>query len=1132
MITEGDPIRLDEAQRRVVDHSGGTLVYLGAPGTGTTTALAHAIAERTRIEGAKAVWAVTVGRRAAADLRAQVAGLLGSGALPTITTIHALAFSLVATYGPGVDDELSQVRVLSGAEEDLRVRELIAGSLAEATITWPDTLHQALSTLGLANEVRAFNARLREQGIDPDVVAHHARSTNDPLLAALAQFAAMEMQTATLENVVDYPGLLSLALAVAANPEVSRPLQASVRALYVDEFHDFDALQSALVDRIAGPESTFVIAGDPARSIFRFRGANPRVLADLIESRRHPITGERPEVLIADRVHRANARSLSIAARVLRHEVTEGLPAELTTALRRPTDAADADPDAHIDIVTADSAADLQAHVGRILRQAHLRDAVPWSDMAVIARTTATVSAVRRSLESAGVPVHIAAVDIALPDEPAVSALLSFVDAAVHPDHLTDALIEEVMTGPIAAADPDQSRVLARRWRSILRAAHPDRVPTRFSALQRETLIAIIRGERPSIPDELRDLPAAQHLLEVGGLLRDVARSAADGAPPAQVLWHVWSSSLADARGSTWPQRLRRAALAGHRTSGHDIDAVLALFATAERLTERFHGILGVGAFVAAIRDQRVPAEAISERGALEPDAVTVLTAHHAKGRSWHTVVVLDLQEGTWPTSSPRRGLLDVDALLDSVTGAHQARTRDPVGETTRALDADRRLLYTALTRAHHRTLVAVVTSPTESGSQPSRFLADLRHGEPEVDQEHLPGRPTRPLTLTGHVAALRTQLLHAIGDERQRIVNELAILARLTDDDGHPLVPAADPNTWWHVWEPTSNDEPLRSPQEPIRLSASALRSITTCPLNWFLDRQVHAGSLSGSAMALGIAVHALAEALVSGELPPDPDVLDAELQRIWPYLGFDIAWFEVAERTRVHQILSRLCAFHRQRETTHSVVGAEIKLSGIIDLQELAEIIIASRGRKRADGADDSDDGENADGFANDVRDVLARLTELDRVIGISGRIDRIEVDGEGQLSLLDVKTTAQAPTRADVTADLQLALYQAAVLTGALAEPLDYPDGVTPASPPRIDQSSLLIVGVEGKKGSGDPKVMSQPALIDHGEPAWLFSAIVDAITTIRRAEFSPRPGGHCRNCAFTAICPAKDPAREVS
>lgn len=1120
MSGPGEHQRLDERQRLVVDHTDATLIYLGAPGTGTTTALAHAIAQRTLVEGARSVWAVTVGRRAAIDLRSQVAGLLGSGALPTVTTIHALAFSILATFGPRVSEDLAGIRVLSGAEEDLRIRELIAGTVTESTISWPQSLHDALPTLGLANEVRAFIARLREQGIDPQVVADRARSVDDSLLAALAQFAAMEAQTATLENVVDYPGLLSLALAVAASHEVGRELHGLVRALYVDEFHDFDALQAALVNRIAAPEATFVIAGDPARSIFRFRGAHPRVLADLIESRSHPITQKQPQILIADRVHRANAQCLDIAARVLRREITEGLPTEVITQLRRPVDAVDANPDARIEIVTADSAADLQAHVGRILRQAHLDDGVAWSDMAVLARTTATVSSVRRSLEAAGVPAHVSAVDLALPDEPAVGALLSFVDAAVHSQRLTDALVEDLMSGPIVAADPEESRILARQWRSALRIAHPDRVATRFATLQREALVAITRGEPDAIPEQVRELPAAQRLCKVGRLLADVAESASQGAPPAQVLWQVWSGSLPDSRLLEWPERLRRAALAGHRASGHDIDAVLALFATAERLTERYRGVFGVGAFVTAIRDQRVPAEAISQRGAIEPEAVTVLTAHHAKGRSWHTVVVVDLEEGTWPITTVRRGLLDVDGLVESISGSQSTSVRDLVSESSLALDADRRLLYTALTRAHHRTLVAAVASPTESGSQPSRFIADLQQGEPAIAQEHLAGRPVRPLTLTGHVAALRTRLLAAVGDERERIVTELATLARLVDDDGHPLVPAADPTSWWHARGPTSSDIPLRTPDEPLRLSASALRSITTCPLNWFLDRHVRAGTIGGSAAALGIAVHALAEALVSGELPADPEVLDAQLEVIWPHLGFDVPWFEVVERTRVRDMLSRLCAFHRQHESTHTVVGVETQLAGVINLDDLAAIVIAGRG------------GDVRDETAEAIAEVLAELTELDRVIGISGRIDRIEMDDEGQLSLLDVKTTAQAPTRADVTADLQLALYQAAVLTGALAQPLEYPEGWQPRQPPRIDHSALLMVGIEGKKGSGDPKLMSQPALTEHGDPVWLFAAIADAISTIRRAQFSPRPGHHCRSCAFTAVCPTKDSAKEVS
>lgn len=1124
MSVEGAQLVLDDAQRQVVDHAEGTLIFLGAPGTGTTTALAHAIAQRTRREGARSVWAVTVGRRAAADLRTQVAHLLGSGALPTITTIHALAFSLVATFGPRVGDDLAAIRVLSGAEEDQRVRDLIAGSVSESLITWPDTVREALPTLGLANEVRAFTARLREHGLDLDAVIARADEAGDPLLGALARFARMESQTAMMENVVDYSELLVLATALVNDDGVRRDLHADIRALYVDEFHDFDGVQAGLLHRIVDRQATFVVAGDPARSIYRFRGSNPRVLADLMEARKDLVTGTPPKVVIADQVHRANASTLSVAARVLQHEVIEGLPANLAATLRRPRDGEDADASAITEIITCDTAQDLYAHIGRLLRETHLRDGVPWSDMAVLTRTTATASAVRRSLESAGVPVHITAVDLALPDEPAVAALLEVLDAAAHPGRLTADRAEDLMNGPIFAADAGQTRVLARQWRAAQRDADPTRVPPRFAELQCAALNAVATGAPVAMPDSVRDLPAAQRLEQAGRVLADVAAAIAAGAPPAQVLWQVWSAALPDVRGVPWAQRLRRAAVHGHRASGHDLDAVLALFATAERLTERFHGVVGTAAFVAAIRDQRVPAEAISERGTTEREAVSVLTAHHAKARSWHTVVIVDLQEGTWPLSTPRRGLLDIDALIEQASGTtvHQVQ-RDHAAEAAVALDADRRLLYTALTRAHHRTVVAAVCAITEAGPQPSRFIDDLCAGEPAVPSEHLAGRPPRPLTLTGHVAMLRTRLLDADEVERAAIADELAALALLTDDDGRPLVPAADPRTWWHVYEPTANIAPLRAADEPVRLSASALQSLTNCPLRWFLDRQVYASSSRGSAAALGIAIHTLAEALATGELPADIDVLDAELDRIWPALGFDVPWFEIAERARVRQMLDRLCRFHRLRDAKR--ISSEVTLGGVIDLALLADIVIAGRSTT----ADDVCEQQADDLQAAMIEDVLAGLADIDRAISVSGRIDRIEIDDEGRLSLLDIKTTANPGTKAEVAADLQLALYQAAVLTGALAQPLPVP---STSGPPVIDHAALVVVGTEGAKGSGEPAILTQAALTEHEDPVWLFQAIADAITTIRRRAFPPRPGSHCRTCSFTSICPTQSSAVEVS
>ena len=69
------------------------------------------------------------------------------GALPTVTTFHGLAYSLVRrTTGPGPDAAMP--RLLSGAEEDARIRDLLRGAIADGDLPWPDDLLAASATLG------------------------------------------------------------------------------------------------------------------------------------------------------------------------------------------------------------------------------------------------------------------------------------------------------------------------------------------------------------------------------------------------------------------------------------------------------------------------------------------------------------------------------------------------------------------------------------------------------------------------------------------------------------------------------------------------------------------------------------------------------------------------------------------------------------------------------------------------------------------------------------------------------------------------------------------------------------------------------------------------------------------------
>ena len=70
--------RLDEAQQAVVDHAGGPLLVLAGPGTGKTTTIVAAVADRIERRGLdpERVLVLTFSRKAAAELRERITARL------------------------------------------------------------------------------------------------------------------------------------------------------------------------------------------------------------------------------------------------------------------------------------------------------------------------------------------------------------------------------------------------------------------------------------------------------------------------------------------------------------------------------------------------------------------------------------------------------------------------------------------------------------------------------------------------------------------------------------------------------------------------------------------------------------------------------------------------------------------------------------------------------------------------------------------------------------------------------------------------------------------------------------------------------------------------------------------------
>jgi hypothetical protein len=129
---------LDAAQQSVVGHTGGPMLVLAGPGTCKTTTLVEAVVARVEA-GADPdrVLVLTFSRKAADELRERIAARLGrTVAEPAAYTFHGFCHGVVRAWDAA--DRAGGPRLLSGAERELRVRELLAGNAAgEGTTRWP-----------------------------------------------------------------------------------------------------------------------------------------------------------------------------------------------------------------------------------------------------------------------------------------------------------------------------------------------------------------------------------------------------------------------------------------------------------------------------------------------------------------------------------------------------------------------------------------------------------------------------------------------------------------------------------------------------------------------------------------------------------------------------------------------------------------------------------------------------------------------------------------------------------------------------------------------------------------------------------------------------------------------------------
>ncbi|GAB3545347.1 ATP-dependent DNA helicase [Arthrobacter tumbae] len=1051
----------------------GPVLVLGGPGTGKTQLLVETAVSRVLDSGVEPhrILIMAPTRLAASRLRDEMTSRLDrSVSAPPARTWSSYAFDLIRRARvEGLLPELTRApRLLSGAEQDLIIKELLEGHRLSGQLEarWPDGLRLALGTRGFRQEIRELFDRVSEYSLHADELADLGRRFDRPeWVAAAALYSEYrDVLDLRMPEAFDPAGILTAARGILeTNPGFCAEERSKYSLILIDDYQESNTAMHALCGVLAEGKDS-LITSCPDTAVQGFRGARPELAARL-----HEVLGGVHTVQLTTS-HRLSGILASGWASVAARTPVGGTPVgyrRLMAPGRVPSaeaaEAADNPAGGSLSVHVVDSGFHEQRYVAQRILEAHVEDERSFDQIAVITRTGTQVAELQRYLASQDIPVSVPPAERAIRDEPAVRPLLDILAAVTGVRQLDAELAVSLMTSRIGGAGPLE----IRRLRQLLRQEERLEGGVRDS----DQLIVDLLSES-SLDDPRAQLRPARRLHAMLSAGREALQD--EASTPETVLWAVWSASRLSSR---WEEAAVQQGVSAARAD-RDLDAVVALFQTAERYVDQMPGAPTTG-FLEYLLSQELPMDTLAAR-AQKGAAVAVMTPAAAAGRQWPVVIVAGVQEGVWPNLRIRGELLgsgDLVALLEH--GRNFRYHRDPLSlmQLTRADEL--RSFSAAISRASEELVCVAVSSEDQ---QPSSFL-DILDPLPPGTYERPRTEVKRPLTLRALVAELRK---YAQQPERHA-GTALEAVRHLGQMMLHePRVPGADPAQWWGL-AGLSSVEPVIPLDAVIPVSPSKVEAVLASPLNWFVSA---AGGERPTdfARSLGTLVHSIAQDM--------PDATGnqyvAELVRRWPTLGMKDTWETKADLRRAEDMVRKLGAYLvEMRKSGRSLAGTEVSFK--VDLPVMV------------------------DGVERQAR--------------LRGQVDRLEITHDGGLYIVDLKTGKNAPKDPDVPAHPQLAAYQVAAAAGGLSAS-DNPDmAPEPAGTRALGGAALVHLGT----GAKSPKVQDQPAL--GPEDTWPHEMIEQAAGLMSAAEFdtvhdpsrSAYGGGGCR---LPEICPLCVEGRQVT
>src|SRR5438067_2286008 len=673
--------QLNEQQREAVTSADGPLLILAGAGSGKTRVIAHRIAYLIAERGIwpRNILAVTFTNKAAEEMRSRVNKILEGlelGSVPLISTFHSLCVRVLRRDIEALGAGYSRSFTIYDQDDTVRLTR------------------NCLRDLGLDDKqlaprsVQAAISAAKNRGEDAESYTARAQFI-DEKRAAIARVFKLYEERLQANNALDFDDLLIKTVRLLRKDATVRErYNDRFRYLLVDEYQDTNQLQFALIRLLTEKQQNICVVGDPDQSIYRWRGAD---ITNILKFEEHFPAAK---VIRLEENYRSTQNILDVASGVIKHNLERKEKALWTQNPRgemiRYYQALDADFEARF--------------VTRKVEE-HLA-AEPDLRVAVLYRTNSQSRVFEEAMRRSGISYNIVG-GFSFYERMEVRDIIAYLKLALNP-HDSIAL-QRVINSPSRGIGKMTMDEIEQRARE-LGVSYWEAISDLISDEQRLGPRAIAALE--NFQRIINRLAAKASRVVHGGVAGDEDRdsSRTPGFLTRQPGWDgaVTESSDEQPIESTSPvSDLVKAAIL---ETGYDNALKAENNEEAEARLENLQELVN-----AAVDYDELGAEGVRDfidHSALVADtdqykedvAVTLITAHSAKGLEFPLVFIVGLEDGLFPHSR---------SLADSSD-----------------IEEERRLAYVAMTRAERYLYVTHAVKRRvygeELASEPSQFLNEM----------------------------------------------------------------------------------------------------------------------------------------------------------------------------------------------------------------------------------------------------------------------------------------------------------------------------------------------------------------------------------------------------------------------